>query len=468
LSTEEKIGVGISKELNVVSRLTPEQTDSEISSQIAQATREDSNIWTHPDFNRREYVHSFFQYPAMMVPAVQKKLIEIILGCKPGVKNMVDPFMGSATTLVTCMEYGLNCYGQDINPLAVLIAQVRTGPYYVDALKEKFSHLMNLVEQDKSEVIEAEFKGLNKWFKPLVALDLSRIVRAIRKEKKLAIRKLYWVILAEVVRLSSNDRTSTFKLHIRSESEINGRNFSPIDVFKLHMDDSIEDYESHAKLLLSKDKLSKRSYKYQIDVRLWDSKKAVYCPQKEPFYDLLVTSPPYGDNRTTVTYGQHSYLPLQWLDLDDIAANVSNEFLKSTCEIDSRSLGGKLFQLNNEKLKDLLNVSSSFLDTYSKINIKAPEKIKKVAAFVLDLNAVLDNIFTVMKPNSYQIWTTGNRNVAGFEIPNDRIITELMEHKGGKLVARVEREILNKRMARRNKETALMNTEDILIFRKNA
>src|SRR5208283_3432339 len=54
--------------------------------------------------------------------------------------------------------------------------------------------------------------------------------------------------------------------------------------------------------------------------------------------DLLVTSPPYGDNRTTVPYGQHSYLPLQWIDLSDIVAGLDNSCLSTTHEIDRRSL----------------------------------------------------------------------------------------------------------------------------------
>ncbi|PZR31437.1 MAG: hypothetical protein DI538_21035, partial [Azospira oryzae] len=216
--------------------IIPERIDDIIIEGIDKATSEDSTIWTCPDFNRREYVHSFFQYPAMMIPAVQKKLIEVIIESKPSVKNMLDPFMGSATTLVSCMETGLNVYGCDINPLAILIARTRTGPYYVDAVKEKYKELLSRINNDKSKKIEAKFKGINKWFKPKIKIELSRIVRAIRQEPRLSIRKFFWVILAETVRVSSNDRTSTFKLHIRSKEDIEQRTFSAIDAFDIHMD----------------------------------------------------------------------------------------------------------------------------------------------------------------------------------------------------------------------------------------
>ena len=33
---------------------------------------------------------------------------------------------------------------------------------------------------------------------------------------------------------------------------------------------------------------------------------------------LVITSPPYGDSRTTVAYGEYSRLSLQWLDLFEL------------------------------------------------------------------------------------------------------------------------------------------------------
>lgn len=32
-------------------------------------------------------------------------------------------------------------------------------------------------------------------------------------------------------------------------------------------------------------------------------------------YDLIITSPPYGDSRTTVAYGEYGRLSLQWISL---------------------------------------------------------------------------------------------------------------------------------------------------------
>ena len=73
-------------------------------------------------------------------------------------------------------------------------------------------------------------------------------------------------------------------------------------------------------------------------------------------YDVVVTSPPYGNNATTVPYGQYSYLPLQWIDLADIGDDVNAEFLRTTHEIDRRSLGGSR-RVPPESLEGVLKAS---------------------------------------------------------------------------------------------------------------
>jgi hypothetical protein len=447
--------------------LLPEVIDKLISNEIRILTEADNSFWSSPDHDRNEYLHCFFQYPAMMVPVVQRKLIEIIVRNKPSISNVIDPYMGSGTSLVACMENGLDCYGQDVNPLAILLSRTRTGPYYVKAIKDRKVDFFEIIDNDSSNKIEAKFKGLDKWFKPSVAIELSRIVRAIRKENQSAIRKFYWVILAEVVRINSNDRTSTFKLHIRTEEDRNSRNLSSIQLFKEHFEACVNDLNWYADLLNKAKVLSKGAYIGNVNLKLADSKKAVYTPTgKGNFFDLLVTSPPYGDNKTTVTYGQHSYLPLQWINLNDIHELASEDFLKTTSEIDSRGLGGKLQKLESEKLEVLFNQSEAFQKTYDALKQKAPDKLKKVVSFIYDLYISIVNIHASLKINAYQIWTVGNRNVGGMEIPNDKIIEELVRSQGAILVTQIEREILNKRMAYRNKDAELMIYEDILIFRK--
>lgn len=448
-------------------QITPEKIDEIITQNIERITAENSSIWSSPDHNRKQYAHGLFQYPAMMVPIVQKRIIDIIVNAAPETQKVIDPFMGSATSLVACMEKGLDCYGQDINPLSILIAKTRTGPYYTNYVKGKMSGLIQSIESDCSEEIEVSFNGINKWFKKNVAVELSKIVRAIRLEPKPSIRRFYWINLAEVIRLTSNDRTSTFKLHARPLDEIESRNHSPIKEFKNRLVYTLDVLDNYKQLLDKAQQLSKARYKGKLEFKLQDSAEKIDTPDDTAdFFDLLVTSPPYGDNKTTVTYGQHSYLPLQWIDLKDIDKKVTPELLKSTLEIDSRALGGKVKKLNADELEFLYARSKTFKQIHERLTNEVPDRADKVVVFLKDLFKVIENSFDKMKINSYQVWTIGNRTVGGIEIPNNEILKEFIEFKGGKFVTKIEREILNRRMPKKNSSAELMSFEDILIFRK--
>jgi hypothetical protein len=446
---------------------TPVEADVIICREVDLLTRENHQIWNSPDHDRSQYVHSFFQYPAMMVPIVQKRIIEIIVNAKGDVTNMLDSFMGSGTSLVAGMEMGLNCYGQDINPLAVLVSKTRTGPFYFGAIEERRHALFSQIEQDNDETIEANFKGLYKWFTPAVAAELSKIVRAIKAESNQTIRRFYWVILAETIRLTSNDRTSTFKLHARPLTEIATRIVSPIDVFKKHFANSLEDLREHALQLQNADRLLKGAYIGKINLNLLSSKEQIVTTNdQEGFFDLHVTSPPYGDNKTTVTYGQFSFLPLQWIDLQDIDYRANQSFLVTTSQIDSFGLGGVIRQFTPEELRVLFNASPRFEEIHGQIHEIDPKRARKVAAFFYDIYLTIQNIHLAMKINGYQVWTVGNRTVAGINIPNNVIMTDFIRSHGSILIKTINREILNRRMAARNSQANLMTFEDILIFRK--
>lgn len=50
--------------------------------------------------------------------------------------NVLDPFMGSGTTLLACKEQGIDSYGFDVSPLAVLASRAKTNDYDTEELKK--------------------------------------------------------------------------------------------------------------------------------------------------------------------------------------------------------------------------------------------------------------------------------------------------------------------------------------------
>lgn len=446
--------------------------DAKIKSKLQGLEMADANLWTNPEYNKNEFVHSIFQYPAMMVPEVQRQIIDVIFqnSDRNQIKSMVDPFMGSSTSLVSSMHYGLDCYGQDINPLAILISKVRTTLVNTNLkrLSQQSTRLTATFKADTSIEPAVHFKGINKWFKKNTIIELSRIRRAILQEPNLDMRRFFWANLAEVIRVCSNDRTSTYKLHSRPLEQIEIRNISPVSEMAKQLEQSLAGYTEFKTFLRKKGRVDKHGYTGKIFINYGDSSKSLsFGKHEKQFAEMLICSPPYGDNHTTVTYGQYSFLQLNWIDLDDIHPNLDKNCLSSTAQIDSQSLGGKRSDpLVFEMVNVLCGLSATFDRDYEQFRTLDRDRFNKIIIFLHDLANSIDNALASLKKDSYLIWTIGNRNVGPFEVNNNAYLREMLVAKGCTFIHSVKRGILFKRMAKKNKDTALMNTEEILVLRK--
>ena len=446
--------------------------DAKIKLKLQELEIADANLWTNPDYNKNEFVHSIFQYPAMMVPEVQRQIIDVIFQNtdRKQIKSMVDPFMGSSTSLVSSMHYGLDCYGQDINPLAILISKVRTTLVNTNLkrLAQQANRLANAFKADTSNDIEVDFKGINKWFKKNTIIELSRIRRAILQEPDLHMRRFFWANLAEVIRICSNDRTSTYKLHSRPLEQIELRNISPVSEMVKQLGESLTGYIEFKNFLRKKGRVGKHGYTGKISINYGDSSKSLsFAKQEKQFAEMLICSPPYGDNHTTLTYGQYSFLQLNWIDLDDIHPNLDKNCLVSMAQIDSQSLGGKRSDpMVLEMANVLCNLSATFDRDFEQFRTLDRDRFNKIIIFLHDLSKSIDNALAALKKDSYLVWTIGNRNVGPFKVNNNTYLREILVAKGCIFIHSVNRGILFKRMAKKNKDTPLMNTEEILVLRK--
>ena len=444
--------------------LAPREVDAKLL-KLLDAKGADSDFWSSKDRDRTDSAHSIFQYPAMMVPIVQRRLLGAVLEARQEIRSVYDPFLGSGTSLVSGMHYGLNVYGNDINPLAVLISRVRTArkvEFTVGAIADQVAVK---AAADRRDTIETLMANREKWFQADVALELSKLRRAIRKCDDLWVRRFLWVTLAETVRLTSNDRTSTYKLHARPATEIAKRALSPIAIFRELARENAASFSTFRRRLNKQKQIKSGRYAAETDVRVGDTRKALdYWGDAAPF-DLLMTSPPYGDNLTTVTYGQHSYLPLHWIDFQDIDTAADISTLRTTQEIDRRSLGGVAGE--DVWTEDKLLESSPRLKRFADgLPAKPVDGRTRLLRFYRDFGASLDSILGVMKSGGYMIWTVGNRNIAGQQVPTNLVLSELLEGLDCTVVTTLTRRIHHKRMPDRNASSATMREEKILLVRK--
>ncbi|HKI31529.1 MAG TPA: hypothetical protein VKA46_06650 [Gemmataceae bacterium] len=448
-----------------VLRRDPDIPDKVLRERLKSLSEAEDEYWAFRGNSKRGHAHAFFQYPAMMVPQMQGALIRAVAEARPALTSAFDPFVGSGTTLTESMLQGLRFTGWDINPLAALLCFAKSGPFYPGALKQKLEELMRRVSADRSTLLETRLENVTKWFHRQVSVQLSRLRRAIRDEPARWARCFFWVALADAVRLSSNSRTSTFKLHIRPQEELVTKRLSPVELFKEAAERNISHLQTQHEMLKERGLVEKGRYRKEIEIKLWDATKPTPRSSVAAGHDLLISSPPYGDNKSTVPYGQYSYLPLSWIDGTDIMDNWDEGWLKTTHEIDTRSLGGVL-QGDAEAAASLRALSQAFAVIEKALEPFPRDRLKRVTAFCTDLNRSLGPVLSQLREGAYLIWTVGNRHVGGARVPLDAILSDLLMARGCQRVADISRPILLKRMAVKNSISDTMRTESVLVFRK--
>ena len=373
--------------------------------------------WDFKKADTKELTHGLHTYPAMMIPQIARRLI-YLYGNKA--KTLLDPFMGSGTSLVeaSLTPHIEEAYGFDLNPLAFLISKVKTTPINAKVLDEELSKIINSEEHNEIP----KFKNIEFWFKPKVIEQLATIKTAINEIKDKNIKDFFWVAFSETIRNVSNTRNGEFKLYRMSEEKLKKHNPYVISEFEKIALKNIKGMREYLKVR-QETKTIPKNYSSMGELPLGNES-----------IDLIVTSPPYGDSKTTVAYGQFSRLALQWLDYENVA------------DLDNKLLGGKAtkeleVKINSPTLKEII----------TKIGEIDQKRAREVLSFYEDFDKCVIQLDRVMAKEGYVCFVVGNRTVKGINIPTDKIMSEMFKARGDyNYITTHERAIPNKRMPKLN------------------
>lgn len=420
--------------------------------------KDDPEFWSFNELRSRSGNHALFQYPAMMVPELQGVLLDDLTAVDPNVSLVYDPFAGSGTVMLKSLYRNLDFHGSDINPLAILLCQVKATPPSFEDLKAATSEVV-IRAGSLTDLPDHDFPGVEKWFKPEIRLGLTRLRAAIQRTADITTRRFLWICLAETIRLVSNSRISTFKLHVYPPEELNRRESDALKAFHSVAIRNAERLKLHWTRMADASALQRTPSALLLPGSVVDRWVA---PRRA---DALMTSPPYGDNKTTVPYGQHSYLPLCWIDTDDIPGGFDRSLLESTSRIDSVSLGGSI--KDADKSRDDLVAYSDALGGFLSLVDETPPLRRKVLSFVRDYRDALQTLRPRLRDGAFCFFTLGERRVGGQTFPLVDITKDLLVANGNEEVAMIERILpgSRKRMAAKNRQGATMAQEWILVTR---
>ncbi|MDI1495112.1 MAG: DNA methylase [Cenarchaeum symbiont of Oopsacas minuta] len=406
--------------------------------------------WTFLDVSTRKYTHALHLYPARLHPEIARRIISKYVTNKSDV--IFDPFMGSGGVLLESMLHGNTSIGIDINPFAVLLSKVKTTPIF----KNMNQHLNKILTKSARDYLEKNYHlecqpvdmDISNWFKKDTAQILSILKYHAFKITDKDVRDFFKICLSLTIRKSSYQRNNAWKIHrMRPMDQIQ---FKPqtIDIFKNIVEANITKMHNLAILDPSAKAYTLCGDSRNIDENFSKIDSDVLCNDK---VNLVVSSPPYGDHKTTVAYGQFSRFSSLWLDLPK----------EQALSVDKIGLGGRPRLLFDDLGSETLNRT---LDKVQKNDVKLtpsnkkPVRTKDVYSFFYDFDECLKEISENLVPRkSHCGFIVANRTVRRVRVPTDQILIELGKKYGFKVEQILYRNIPNKSMPTKNAPENITN-----------
>ncbi|MHA2498197.1 MAG: hypothetical protein ACXAEL_01385 [Candidatus Hodarchaeales archaeon] len=409
----------------------------------------DSEDWDWNGAKTRYLTFGLHDYPARMIPQISERLIKRYLlrnGFTDNNLLVVDPFCGSGSVLAQARLLNLNAYGNDVNPLAKLISDVHATPInlipFQDGL-ERFQRTLEEIidsidEKEKRKTPIHEFPNNRHWFKDYVLKDLSLLRTAILAQKNPEINKFLSFCFSITQFVVSNvDRGSSRFIRILKP-----------EALARHKPNVFEAFEKTRQLA------AKRVIAFTKKINSGNSTKITLGDARkldlgEESADIVVTSPPYGEERNTICYARWSKLSHYWLGyerdyiLDQAALALGT---KSPAEIQSPS-------------KTALLVLEKVAQTDLKRALQS-------VTFFEDYRKSLHEIARILPPKRYACIVIGNRSIKRNIVDMNAVTIELARQAGFEHLRTYFRTIPRKLIASITPTGATINKENIIILQK--
>lgn len=448
LSADESLGGVVDKQLvaSICAELGNQSCLKKPHRSATQVTLEGETTWS---FLRpisieesHQYTHGLHIYPAKIVPQIARELIAKLSHPSDVV---LDPFCGSGTVLVESLVANRNSIGIDINVLALLLARVKTTPISKQKINATMPTIIDEVRRRSKEPLETNLKltlekipNLYHWFKPYVAKDLQILKSEIRNIKDKNLRDFFLVCFSATMYDVSNIRKSDNPYFIRIWHE---------DELARHKPNVLEQFTRIVRRNANAIEKLGKTQKIKAWVKIFNATtQDLVSAVGTEIADLIVTSPPYGEEKNTMDYTRFSKLALYWL-------GHGQQRIK---EMRNKALGTQIRSWKED------NIQSKTLKTkLPEISLKNERRANEVYSFFLDYQICLRSMFHALKTDSHCCIIIGDRTANRVPIPNGQITKELCESIGY-----VQLETIERKMYMRALRSSVIGSENILIMKR--
>jgi DNA modification methylase len=413
------------------------------------------------------FTHLIHPYPAKMLMHIPYLFLANDLLSKPG-DFVLDPFCGSGTVLLEAQLTNRHALGADANPLARLIAQVKTKSVKGSTLERWVNAVLQEVRSEPSGSYP-DVVNLKHWFYPSVARQLQCLQEAIERTKvSETVRDFLSVCFSVCVRKVSlaDPRLSVpVRLRVgqypqdhpfREKYDLHLRRLRRVQVSKVFRRIAMANISRLEKLRAALDCGS-------VEVICSDARNLVYEYSKEPkrgkilsdkSVQLIITSPPYPGAQK---YIRSSSLSLGWLRLCQAS--------------DLRAY--KALAIGREELNKAEWIQAPITNiakadrVLGAIYKRDPIRATIAATYLNEMKVAMQEMYRVLKADGHIVLVAANNRISGREFRTVDYLRSIARECGLSLTACFIDAIRSRGlMTKRNHTADMITREWVLVFTK--
>ena len=383
---------------------------------------------------------------------------------RPG-DTVLDPMVGSGTTLVQARIMGRNAIGYDFDPLACLVSRVKSRPLSDAPIEKAYESVARRARQDldalrkrktpeavRRRALPPEFPNRDYWFDPSVSRALALLSFHIRSlDASEAVREFMWVALSSLVLARTSVANARDIVHSRHHHWDHDETPDVMATFDNRVSRMRRQMEEFRHLCAEADPA-------KVKARLGDA-RSLRLPNES--VDLVFTSPPY---TTALDYPRAHFLAVPWLQ-QPLGINLSDYLARGEQYIGSeRGRLGPEFAIDNSLL-DLCLAT----DVLTKIGATSARQANLTQRYLLDMRKAIGVMARVLRSGRHAVLVVCPSHVRSMDIPTHDLLVELATREGLFLKKRHVRTINPERrvMPYMRSFGRRMSTEYVLVLQKS-
>jgi len=330
--------------------------------------------------------------------------------------RVLDPFCGSGRLLMAASALGAKTFGFDVNPLATLITKAKAADISPATIRDLArTALASFQSMSAREPLVLRHSKV-AWYSEAVGIELAQILDWLAS---LPLGREEMIVAAVALSAATRDaawiQKSGWKLHRMNEAAREKHKVSAWSCFIRRLNQFARDAGEN---VLSG----------TVEVTL-----GAFTAPLEPAqrYDVILTSPPYGDSKTTVQYGAAS-----GLCLDVITRLPGLEHLHRP--------GG---QIDRDCLGSRLRPQAMMIKPFW-AGASRSEAARRVSSFLADYRATCSQLYEALKPGGTIVMVVGCRSVGGYRVRLDKFTISVMEELGLRTTGVARRRLVGKTLPR--------------------